>query len=176
MTGLLDAARSGNVRIVNDPGTGCMEAPLWTAVLPRLAQHVIGEDLILPSPETLWLDEPGAIARVAQAPQQWRIRPALDGMAPASEPGTIDMMLARAAAAPSDYVAIAQLRPSLAPCLTPEGLRPQPVLVRMFLLFDGVRWQALPGGFGRVLTQRDIDGSRLPLHALCQGRLGRERG
>lgn len=168
VTGLLDAARSGNVRIVNDPGTGCLEAPLWAAVLPHLSQRLIGERLLLPSPETLWLGDPANIARVAEAPAAWRIRPALDGMAPASESGNAVHMLSRAAAAPSDYVAIAQLRPSLAPCLTDEGLRPQPVLVRMFLLFDGTRWQALPGGFGRVLSQHDLDAARLPLHALCK--------
>lgn len=165
VTGLLDAARSGNVRIVNDPGTGCMEAPLWTAVLPRLAPHLIGEPLALPSPEALWLKEPGAIGRVLQDPDGWRIRPALDGIAPATE---TDAVLSRATVAPADHVAIAHLRPSLAPCLTPAGLRPQPVLVRMFLMFDGARWQALPGGFGRVLTQRDLDGARLPFHSLCK--------
>ena len=166
VTGLLDAARSGNVRIVNDPGTGCLEAPLWSAMLPRLAQRMIGEDLSLPSPETIWLGDPAAMARVAASPDQWRIRPALDGMVPAGDAATD--MLTRAAAAPSDYVATAHLRPSLAPCMTPDGLLPQPVLVRMFLLFDGTQWQALPGGFGRVLAQRDIDGGRLPLHALCK--------
>ena len=168
VTGLLDAARSGNVRVVNDPGTGCLEAPLWAAMLPRLAQRMIGEDLLLPNPETLWLGDPAAIARVSEAPDAWRIRPALDGMAPASETGTGAAMLARIAAVPGDYVATAHLRPSLAPCMTQGGLRPQPVLVRMFMLFDGNRWQTLPGGFGRVLTQRDIDGARLPLHALCK--------
>ena len=168
VTGLLDAARSGNVRIVNDPGTGCLEAPLWGAMLPRLAQRMIGEELLLPSPETLWLGEPAALARVAERPDMWRIRPALDGMAPASDSGTASDMLARAAAAPGDYVATAHLRPSLAPCMTDGGLLPQPVLVRMFLLYDGTRWQAFPGGFGRVLTQRDIDAARLPLHAICK--------
>jgi len=168
VTGLLDAARGGNVRIVNDPGTGCMEAPLWGAMLPQIAHRMIGEDLQLPSPEVLWLGDPQAIARVAASPETWRIRPALDGMAPASHSGDAADMLARAAAAPGDYVATANLRPSLAPCLTESGLQPSPVLVRMFLLFDGARWQALPGGFGRVLTKRDIDSQRLPLHALCK--------
>ena len=168
VTGLLDAARSGNVRIVNDPGTGCLEAPLWAAMLPRIAKRMIGEDLLLPSPDTLWLGDPVALARVAAAPEHWRIRPALDGMGPAGESGGAVDMLERAAACPGDFVAIAKLRPSLAPCLTPEGLRPQPVLVRMFMMFNGSKWQALPGGFGRVLTQRDMDGTRLPLHALCK--------
>lgn len=168
VTGLLDAARSGNVRIVNDPGTGCLEAPLWAAMLPRIAHRMIGEELLLPSPDTLWLGDAAALARVAAAPERWRIRPALDGMGPAGESSGAPDMLERAAACPGDYVAIAKLRPSLAPCLTPEGLRPQPVLVRMFMMFDGTRWQTLPGGFGRVLTPRDMDGKRLPLHALCK--------
>lgn len=168
VTGLLDAARSGNVRIVNDPGTGCLEAPLWGAMLPHLAQRMIGEDLLLPSPETLWLGDPRAIARVAAMPSAWRIRPALDGMAPASDSGTVADMLTKAAAAPGDYVATAQFRPSLAPCMTQGGLLPQPVLVRMFMLYNGERWQAFTGGFGRVLSRRDIDGARLPLHALCK--------
>ncbi|MDP9095261.1 MAG: circularly permuted type 2 ATP-grasp protein, partial [Pseudomonadota bacterium] len=168
VTGLLDAARSGNVRIVNDPGTGCLEAPLWAAMLPRIAQRMIGEKLLLASPDTLWLGDHGALARVAAAPEHWRIRPALDGMGLADGSNGAAGMLERAVACPGDFVAVAKLRPSLAPCLAPDGLRPQPVLVRMFMMFDGTRWQALPGGFGRVLTRRDMDETRLPLHALCK--------
>lgn len=168
VTGLLDAARSGSVRVVNDPGTGCLEAPLWAAMLPRIARRMIGEELLLPSPNTVWLGDPAALARVAASPEQWRIRPALDAMGVAGAARGASDLLERATACPGDYVAVARLRPSLAPCLTPEGLRPQPVLVRMFMMFDGTRWQALPGGFGRVLAERDMDGTRLPLHTLCK--------
>ena len=168
ITGLLDAARAGQVRIVNDPGTGCLEAPLWMALLPSLAPRVIGEPLRLASPETLWLNDPESFARVARAPGQWRIRSALDGTSPPSDATETRAALARAAAAPGEFVATAVLRPSQAPCVTADGWRPQPVLVRMFLLFDGSRWQAMPGGFGRVLTARDLDGARLPFHSLCK--------
>ena len=86
ITGLLDAARSGSVRIVNDPGSGCAEAPAWSAMLPGLAHRMLGEELALPSVETMWLGDPAAYARVMPALHEWRIRPALDGTVPAIFP------------------------------------------------------------------------------------------
>ncbi len=168
VTGLLDAARAGSVRVVNDPGTGCIEAPLWSAILPGLAQRLLGEELSLPSLETLWLADQGARERVLATLDHWRIRPALDGTGSAlsTEPGRT--LADRIEAAPGDYVASAALRPSLAPCFTAEGLEPRPVLLRMFMLYDGQRWRALPGGFARVLSARDQAAGRLPLHALCK--------
>jgi len=60
--GLLDAMRSGSVRMVNDPGTGLAEAPALAAFLPTLARRLLGEDLQLASQATLWLGE-GAMVR-----------------------------------------------------------------------------------------------------------------
>lgn len=172
VTGLLDAARCGGVRIVNDPGSGCIEAPMWSAVLPGLAQRVLGEALLLPSVETTWLGDRDSYARVMADLAAWRIRPALDGTIGAIPPPASDaewaQLVARIDAAPHDFVASAPLRPSVAPCVADGGLQPRSVLVRMFLIFDGERWRALPGGLARALTQRDLDSSRLPLHALCK--------
>ena len=172
VTGLLDAARSGNVRIVNDPGSGCLEAPMWSAVLPGLAARLLGEDLMLPSAETVWLGDPAAYARVMPSLADWRIRSALDGAVTAAPPPTSKTEIAELARridiAPAEFVASAPLRASLAPCFVPGGLQPQPVLMRMFMLFDGERWRALPGGFARVVSQPDLDLSRLPLHAVCK--------
>ena len=168
VTGLLDAARAGSVRIVNEPGTGCLEAPLWSAVLPGLAGPVLGEALALPSVETVWLADEAARARVTSTVGQWRIRPALDRGAAALPWQSEAELLARIATAPADFVASAPLHPSVAPCFTPEGLLPRPVLLRMFLLFDGERWRALPGGLARVVSASDLESSRLPLHAVCK--------
>jgi uncharacterized circularly permuted ATP-grasp superfamily protein len=52
VAGLLDAARGGAVRIINDPGTGFAEAPALAAFLPALAQRLLGETLALPGAET----------------------------------------------------------------------------------------------------------------------------
>ena len=47
--GLLDAARGGSVRIVNDPVAGLLEAPGFAALLPALAGRLLGEPLQLPN-------------------------------------------------------------------------------------------------------------------------------
>ncbi|MDW8444387.1 MAG: circularly permuted type 2 ATP-grasp protein [Acetobacteraceae bacterium] len=48
VAGLLDAARSGGVRILNAPGTDLAAAPAIAAALPKLAEHLLGEALALP--------------------------------------------------------------------------------------------------------------------------------
>ena len=47
VTGLMDAARSGAVRIVNRPGAALVESDGITAALPVLCQEVLGEALAL---------------------------------------------------------------------------------------------------------------------------------
>jgi len=50
--GLLEAARSGNVSIVNPIGCSAIENPGLMAFLPALAQHLLGQDLKMPSVRT----------------------------------------------------------------------------------------------------------------------------
>jgi len=47
--GLLDAARAGRVRILNAPGTAVAEAPGVIALMPQLAEALLGETLRLES-------------------------------------------------------------------------------------------------------------------------------
>lgn len=49
VAGLLDAARTGGVRIVNDPGSDVAASPAIAAALPRLAERLFGEPLALPA-------------------------------------------------------------------------------------------------------------------------------
>ena len=96
--GLLDAARAGNVRIVNHPGSAVLEDEGLPPLLPGLCRRLRGEALLMES-------------------------------------------------AGRDEV------PSLAPCLVDGKLDPRPVMWRVFLIFDGMQWRALPGGLARV---RDV--------------------
>jgi uncharacterized circularly permuted ATP-grasp superfamily protein/uncharacterized alpha-E superfamily protein len=153
--GLLAAARE-QVRIVNDPGSGLAEAPALAMFLPELARRLLGEDLALPSVETLWLGEPAARDTVLRNPTDWRLRPAFDGALPpatlAAMPETNrQAMLDRVAAAPWRFAANAVLAPSVAPCLGDDALVPRPVLIRLFLVRDRTGWRAMPGGLGCVL-------------------------
>lgn len=120
--GLLDAARHGAVRILNAPGAGLAEAPALPAFLAGLAPRLIGEDLLLPSVETLWLGDPAARQRVAEEPG-WRV-----GAEAATRPPVA----------------------SVVPCVAGDGLEPRPVALRMFAVFDGSAWRVMPGGLARI--------------------------
>lgn len=57
--------------------------------------------------------------------------------------------------------------PSLAPFLGSAGLAPQPVVLRLFLVHDGNRWRALPGGLARA-AQAGTDPRPLPAGGICK--------
>nr|WP_237182355.1 circularly permuted type 2 ATP-grasp protein [Roseomonas marmotae] len=146
--GLLDAARHGTVKIVNEPGAGLAETPGLMAFLPALARRLLGEELLLPQPEPRWLADPAALSMVLAERPGWTIRPAIGGH-PGRPPDAAGLD-ARIAARPGEYMASRVLTGSVAPCLQGERLEPLPVRLRMFLVQDGARWHALPGGLARV--------------------------
>ena len=52
--GLLQAMRAGNVAVVNAPGSGLVESPVFMAWLPGLCRELLGEELRIPSVATWW--------------------------------------------------------------------------------------------------------------------------
>jgi uncharacterized circularly permuted ATP-grasp superfamily protein/uncharacterized alpha-E superfamily protein len=181
--GLLDAARTGAIRISNDPGSGAVEAPALSAFLPQLCLRLLDERLLLPSVPTMWLGEPRARALVQQDPGRWLIRPAMDGSAQAVAPLSLEpedraALLARIEARPWDWAASAAIQPSMAPCLDGDRLTPRPVVMRLFLVHDGTRWQALQGGLARVMDEHDRLAGHLPRGGLSKDVwvLNEERG
>ncbi len=171
--GLLDAMREGNVRVVNDPGAGFAEAPALAPFLPALARRLLGEELLLPSLPALWLGQAAAAETVLADLPAWRIRSAFDGTENPVAASQLDLaaraeLAGRIASSGEEYVALPPIRPSVAPCVGPEGMVPRPVVVRLFLVFDGSQWQAMPGGLARVLSEQDLVVGRLPLHALSK--------
>ena len=171
--GLLDAMRSGSVHIVNHPGSALAESPGLAAFLPGLARQILGEDLITPSQATLWLGE-GANARtVLRDLEGWVIRHATDGGSVPVVPMHLSEekraeLATRVAARPAEYAALVAPTPSVAPCATPGGLEPRPVVLRMFLAHDGTTWRMMPGGLARALTDEDAIAGRLPRDAVSK--------
>ena len=162
VAGLLQAMRGGFVRMVNDPGAGFAEAPALAAFLPRLAERLLGEPLQVPGAQTFWLGEAAGRAALEANPQRWLLRHAVDGTLPSVVPAALEesegrRLLRRLTAAPSDYAIAERLSASLAPSARPGvvGLEPRPVILRLFLTFDGKQWQAMQGGLGRVLGPPD---------------------
>jgi uncharacterized alpha-E superfamily protein len=171
--GLLDAIRSGSVRMVNDPGSGLAEAPALAAFLPALARRLLGEDLLLASQATLWLGEGAVVRTVLRDLDGWIIRPATDGNVAPIVPmmwstAEREELAARMAANPAAYAASVAPTPSVAPCAGQHGLDAKPIALRMFMTFDGTRWRAFPGGLARALSEEDALAGRLPRNALSK--------
>ena len=171
--GLLDAMRSGSVHIVNHPGSALAESPGLAAFLPGLARQMLGEELITPSQATLWLGDGANLRTVLRDLEGWVIRHATDGgsvpVVPMHMPEEKRAELAaRVAAKPADYAALVAPMPSVAPCATPTGLEPRPVVLRMFLAHDGTAWRAMPGGLARALSDEDAIAGRLPRDAVSK--------
>jgi uncharacterized circularly permuted ATP-grasp superfamily protein/uncharacterized alpha-E superfamily protein len=161
--GLMDAVRAGTVRVVNDPGTALTEAPGLMAFLPGLARRLLGEELTLPSVETLWLGKAADRQRALADPQGWIFRSATDSNLPPVHlpdlsPEARAATLAAIDRRPGDYAALAATPPSLAPCAQGAELMPQAIVLRMFLVKSGGRWHAMPGGLARHLEPGQLTG------------------
>jgi uncharacterized circularly permuted ATP-grasp superfamily protein/uncharacterized alpha-E superfamily protein len=167
VSGLLDAARHGTVRIANDPGFGAVEAPGFAAFLQGLSMRLLGERLLMASMPTMWLGEARARALVQQEPARWLIRPALDGKQRALVPAQMAPeqrreLLEKIERRPWEWAASAVIPPSMVPCLGAAGLEPKPVVLRVYLVFDGRQWRAMQGGLARVVEQPEEMAGGLP--------------
>lgn len=171
VAGLLDAARAGNVVIVNHPGTAAVEAPVLAAFMPSLARRMLNEPLVLPTQPTLWLADDGALRMVAQGYQRWNVRPALDAAAPPVSLSGLsrearEALEAQMLAAPWAFAGCTSAPPSRAPCFGPERLEPQPVVLRLYLMHDGTGWRMMEGGLARVLSAGEHVTEVLPVGAV----------
>lgn len=174
VAGLIDAMRAGGVRVTNDPGSHLAEAPALAAFLPALARRLLGEILTLESVPTLWLGTPEALGAVLADPAPWRIRPALDGAAPAMDPtglseSALDDLLARVRATPWAYAAARAVQPSAAPAVVDGALAPRPIVLRLFVLADAAgAWRAMPGGIARMVEEADRLAGSLPRRGVAK--------
>lgn len=171
VTGLMDAARHGAVQILNHPGAAALEAPALAAFLPAISRRLLGEPLRLATTPTVWLGDPGSQRMAAQSFARWSIRSALDADRPPralAEMNVPDRMLLEQAIRdrPWAYAACTIAEPSLAPCHGPDGLQAVPVMVRLFLMHDGMDWRVMQGGLARVLAPGEHVTGTLPEGAL----------
>jgi uncharacterized circularly permuted ATP-grasp superfamily protein/uncharacterized alpha-E superfamily protein len=172
VAGLLQAVRAGTVVVANALGSSVAETPALRPFLPTLAEKLLGEPLALPSIDTQWLGNPGATP-LDLLPAEAVIRPAFPTRR--DEPAVEDMDDAARQAFRADvrlrphlYVAETPTTPSLIPVWTPEGLAPQPLTLRVFVVRDGAEYRAMPGGFAQVPNRPA--GSVAPLRQLAMSK------
>jgi uncharacterized circularly permuted ATP-grasp superfamily protein/uncharacterized alpha-E superfamily protein len=154
--GLLEAARAGNVAIVNPPGSGVLENPGLLPFLHRTARALLGEDLLLPSAPTWWCGDPVDRSHVLARLEHLVVRPITRGVGRANRFGwTLSRaeradLRARIEAEPHAWCGQEPLRMSTVPVVTGQGLEPRHMVLRGFAVGRDGGYAVMAGGLGRV--------------------------
>ncbi|MBV8056055.1 MAG: circularly permuted type 2 ATP-grasp protein [Deltaproteobacteria bacterium] len=159
--GLVQAARSGNVAVVNALGSGVLESSAPAAFLPALCRHVLGEDLRLPSVATWWCGDPERLDYVINNLSRLVIKPAF----PTGRRHSIfgvnlserarQRLAARIKQAPYDYVATEQVALSTAPVWDNGRLAPRHLVLRVFAIANEESYNVIPGGLTWISSGLD---------------------
>lgn len=155
VAGLLQAARSGRLSVVNPLGAGVLENPGLIPYLDAAARHLLDEDLLLSSPTTWWCGEPAALDHVIKNIEQLIIKPISGDLTTAAAGWQLDSaarteLIARIQQEPWRWAAQEHTRTSTAPVVTADGFEPRPVSLRTFAVSHRGEYQIMPGGLARV--------------------------
>ncbi len=159
--GLLQAARHGSVAIVNPLGSSAVENPGLMAFLPRLARHLLGEELKLRSVPTWWCGAPDGLAFVLEHLDELVVKPIFShstrltvfgaGISAAQRADLVGRIRAK----PHLYVGQERLALSTAPVMTGGTvLEPRAIVLRSFLAAEDGGYAVMPGGLCRVAPTR----------------------
>jgi uncharacterized circularly permuted ATP-grasp superfamily protein/uncharacterized alpha-E superfamily protein len=151
--GLVGAVRRGSVTLVNALGSGILEIRAMPAFLPRLAERLLGERLLLPNIATWWCGDSERLADVRRRVDRLTVADALaTGLSfehdPAVSAGLADPF--RSIGNGAGLVAQEVATLSTTPALVDGALAPRPMILRVFLARTPEGWRAMPGGFARI--------------------------
>lgn len=149
VAGLVEAARTGGVVVANALGSGLLESRAVLPYLGVLCRRLLGDDLRLPSVDTVWCGRAEGMAKVASQPDAWAVAE-LDppwGMEVLYDrPLGGSGLAARVAARPREWVGQARIHRSTAPIWTGEQARAARVGLRVFAVASQGQYAVMPGG------------------------------
>lgn len=156
ITGLVQAARLGQVAVVNPIGSAVLENPGLLPFLPGIARHLLGEELKLPSVATWWCGQKRELAFVLDNLDRLVIKTihrargyrAIFGAQLSS--AELAELRASIAHQPHLYIGQEMISSSTAPSLVDGLLEPRHAVLRAFLVDGRDRYLALPGGLTRI--------------------------
>jgi len=167
--GLVEAARRGNVSIVNPLGAGLLENPGLLPFLPEIARHFLGEALQLPSAPTWWCGRPDDLEYVLAHLGELVIQAAAGGPPERPVEGRLltrlerERLEAQIRFRPYVYVAQEPTGSYSVPVVAGARLEPRRAVSRLFAVAEGETFSVLPGALTRFAPGR---GDRVAAHQL----------
>lgn len=154
--GLVEAVRAGNVTIANALGSGVVQSPAFMSFLPGLCQHLLDQELRLPSVATWWCGQKTARKYVLEHLDKLVVKSAFrsrlttpDPDKPLSEKER-DALKRQIEFDPDLFVAQERVALSTAPAWSDNKLTPRPVALRVFVVATPGGYRVMPGGLTRV--------------------------
>ncbi|WP_088343624.1 MULTISPECIES: circularly permuted type 2 ATP-grasp protein [Rhodomicrobium] len=163
--GFVQALRVNPDLAVNAIGTAVIENRGLGPLLPALCRDVLGEELEIPDHTRWWLGDPGSRQHVLAGLENFAIRRVQEGTGRPGRPQTV-LMPSQMSAAELDrlrqeieihgycYVAEEKSEFATLPSWTPEGLRPQGYIMRLYATEVDGEYRVMPGGIALDLDTR----------------------
>ncbi len=165
--GLVDAMAAGGTVVANFPGSAVLEAPMFGAFMPQLAQRLTGEALRLPNIATWWCGQSREAQHVVSQLDNLVIDSAFGcapiGLANGAQLGSelsgndrarlLDDLQRR----PQDYIGQEIVHLSTMPVAQDGRLIARPFTLRVFAARNARGgWTVMPGGFARIGPVADV--------------------
>ncbi|MEA2843855.1 MAG: hypothetical protein QOJ69_1526 [Actinomycetota bacterium] len=162
--GLVEASRLGTVSIVNTLGSGVIENPGLLPYLPGLAEHLLGQQLVLPSVPTWWCGDAQGRSHVLAHLDRLVVKPIARGLGATVLPSELsnggrDDLRRRIEARPEIWVGQEHVEMASAPALGASGLEARRSVLRAFAVARHDSYAAMPGGLTRIAPSSN--GSRI---------------
>ena len=153
--GLVEAARAGHVAISNALGSGAVESPAILAFLPKLARHLLAEELRIPNVATWWCGQDAEREATLRGLDTRVMKRSFVGHAEPSFGATLtadarQKLAARVRANPENYVGQERVALSTTPLWNGVSLEPRPLILRCYVCATPDGFAVLPGGLTRV--------------------------
>lgn len=156
VAGLINTARSGNVTIANAPGNGVADDKLVYSFMPDIIEYYLGEKPVINNVTTLRLDENDVRKYALEHRDELVFKPvdASGGYGLVIGPHATEQELEEIAqnveANPRGYIAQPVIQLSTSPTYDGSSISPRHVDLRPFVVNDGKKMWAVPGGLTRV--------------------------
>ncbi|MGR9046108.1 MAG: circularly permuted type 2 ATP-grasp protein [Gammaproteobacteria bacterium] len=161
VTGIVEAARRGNVSIANPLGSSILENNALLAFLPRLARHFLGSELQLPSVATWWCGQRRERDFVLNNLDRLVIKRIDRSSGPRAVLGAFlnqhekNNLRAVIQAKPHLYVGQEKVGFSTVPSFVNGHIEPRHAILRSFVVADSEGYQAMAGGLTRIAPDKD---------------------
>ena len=168
VAGILQVIREQNVAVVNAPGSGLVESPIFMAFLPRVCQALMQTELLMPGVATWWGGQPESLKLMIDRIDEIDLKPAFRHRSKAgqatqvqrrifeeikcirTENLTREERIATLRNNPDCWVGQEKIARSTAPVWDEGNLKTGFVSMRAFMTAADDGWHSMPGGLVRA--------------------------